>query len=222
MALITIDGHIGAGEAQLGRRVARMLDFQYVDRLFLPGSHVITTIKERKPRFSERFWSTVEKAVRGMALGNAAGDPYFADPDMALMPLTWDHSPGAPMLKEKADISRRSLAEITSRGRAVIVQRAGAVSLKGHNQVVRIGLFASWEDRVKRLMSDEGMVSVSDAEKALRRRQEAQARYFGSEYGAHPEDESLYDLCVNTSREQINVAALKTTRAAQQMLAATA
>ena len=36
MSVITIDGHIGAGGPELGKRVARMFDFDYVDRIALP------------------------------------------------------------------------------------------------------------------------------------------------------------------------------------------
>jgi cytidylate kinase len=222
MALVTIDGHIGAGGAQVGRRIAKMLDFEYVDRLFLPGSETLASSMATRPSLSERLWSAIEKAVRGMALGNAAGDPYFVDAGLAAIPLTWDHSPGAPMLREPADATNISIAEVARRGRAVLVHRAGAVALRGHERVVRIGLFASWEDRVKRVMHTEGIVRASDAERVIRRREEAQAKYFGARHGAHPEDESLYDLCLNTSREQISVAALKVTRLAQQSLGASA
>ena len=220
MSLVTIDGHIGAGESQLGRRIARMMDFQYVDRLYLPGSETI--ISKPRPSLSERLWSAVERTVRGMALGNAAGDPYFADPSLAFMPLTWDYSPHGPHVREPAEVERHSLLDVVRQGKTVLVQRAGAVALKGHDRVVRIGLFAAWEDRVKRIMSSEGIVRASEAERVIREREEAQARYFDSLHGAHPEDESLYDLCVNTSREQINIAAVKATRLAQQALGATA
>ena len=47
MSVITIDGHVGAGARELGKRVARMLDFDYVDRIALPrlmtdGKHIET------------------------------------------------------------------------------------------------------------------------------------------------------------------------------------
>ena len=36
MSIITVDGQIGAGAPELGKRVARMFDYDYVDRLVLP------------------------------------------------------------------------------------------------------------------------------------------------------------------------------------------
>lgn len=218
MSLITIDGQIGAGETDLGRRVARMMDFEYVDRLYLPGSDPQTNTAAKRLSLSDRLWSAIERTVRGMALGNAAGDPYFADPNLTYLPLTWDHSPDAPMAQESNSASSQSIMDVAARGKTVLVQRAGAVALKGHDKIIRIGLFASWEDRVKRVMNAEGIVKASEAERAIRVREDAQARYFESRYGAHPEDEGLYDLCVNTSREQINVTAVKATRLAHAAL----
>lgn len=217
MALVTIDGHIGAGSAQLGRSVARMLDHTYVDRLLLPGHTASEEPVQQKMRLSDRVWSIIEKTVRGVALGNAAGDPYFATAELMMYPLTWDSSPGAPMAPDAAEGEEHphSIQALLKNGQSVLVQRAGAVALKGHEQVLKIGVFASWEDRVARTMRSQGFSRTSQADRLIREREEAQAQYFESMHSAHPEDESLYDICVNTSREQINLAAVRITRAAR-------
>ena len=220
MTLVTIDGHIGAGASELGRRVARMFDLDYIDRLVLPGSETgaeTDTAEQPQRRSHERFWAFVEKAIRGIALGNAAGDPYYAAPEIMLMPLTWDTSPGAPMARNKAETEgqsvRHTIESLIVKGGAVLVHRAGAVATRGHSQVLRVGLFASWEDRVKRIMRLEGVVRSQDAERLIRQREEAQVEYFSAVHSAHPEDESIYDVAINTSRDQINLAALKVSRA---------
>lgn len=220
MTLVTIDGHIGAGAGDLGRRVAKMLGHSYVDRLVLPGYANETIASQdqiERPRLSERIWNLVEKAVRGVALGNAAGDPYFASAELMMYPLTWDSSPGAPMSEDQANEPDHphSLSTLVKNGRSVLVQRAGAVALKGQEQVLKIGVFASWEDRVSRMMKLQGLNRSSEAERIIRERERAQQEYFSSFHSAHPEDENLYDLCVNTSREQISLAAVKVSRAAQ-------
>ncbi len=227
MTLVTIDGHIGAGSGDLGRRVAKMLGHDYVDRLVLPGYQGLQVPEETpegKLRLSDRIWAFVEKAVRGVALGNAAGDPYFASAELMMYPLTWDSSPGAPMstsVEDEAD-HPHSLQTLLTNGSAVLVQRAGAVALKGHEQVLKIGVFAAWEDRVARMMRLQGLSRASEAERVIREREKAQEDYFSSFHSAHPEDRSLYDLCVNTSREQINLAAVKISRAVQGPSAALA
>jgi cytidylate kinase len=105
-----------------------------------------------------------------------------------------------------------SLQSILATGRSILVQRAGSVMLKGHEQVLKIGVFASWEDRVARIMNSQGFARESDAERVIRERETAQAAYFERAHGAHPEDRSLYDICIDTSLEQINLAAIRISR----------
>ena len=224
MTLIAIDGQIGAGGPQLGRRVARMLGLTYVDRLVLPGLHeVAARAPSLRPRFSDRMRTLLEKAIMGFALGNAAGDPYFTAPELVMLPLTWDLSDEAP--RASAAVSAgggpHSFEALLRQGKSVLVHRAGAVALP-KEQVLRVGLFGAWEDRVDRLMRHEGLTRRTDAEARIRQREQAQADYFATKYSANPEDESLYDLCINTSREQINLASVRIARALQGMSAATA
>lgn len=220
MTLVTIDGHIGAGGGDLGRRVAKMLGNEYVDRLILPGqvgSLEDASEPDNRPRLSDRIWSLVEKAIRGVALGNAAGDPYFATAELMMYPLTWDSSPGAPMSSGIADESDHphSIQTLLKKGSGVLVQRAGAVALKSHEQVLKIGVFASWEDRITRIMNSQGLTKSSEAERIILEREKAQAEYFSGFHSAHPEDENLYDLCLNTSLEHISLSAVKVRRAVQ-------
>ena len=219
MTLVTIDGHIGAGEGELGRSLARMLDLQYVDRLLLPDVRHPEAAEPRQPALSDRVWAFVEKALRGIALGNAAGDPYFSSEQLLLFPLTWDSAPGAPMTSPEEDGKPHphSVQNLIARGKSVLVHRAGAVALKGHGGVFKIGIFSTWEDRVRRVMSAEGITNSATAEKVIRQREEAQRHYFNSVHSSNPEDRSLYDICIDTSVEQINLATLKIARAVRAM-----
>jgi hypothetical protein len=211
MALVTIDGHIGAGGGPMGRRVARMIDHEYVDRLILPDTIKVEQANSVAPSRPDRIWNFIEKAVRGIALGNAAGDPYFAQVELLTHALTWDSSPGAPMAKTSDEVPH-SLQSLLAGGRSILVQRAGAVMLRGHEQVLKIGIFASWEDRVARIMNSQGFTRESDAERVIRQQEAAQTAYFERAHGAHPEDRSLYDICIDTSLEQINLAAIRISR----------
>lgn len=229
MALVTLDGHIGAGAPEVGRRIARMFDFTYVDRLLLPGhvrsSSDATSADEPTTRFSDRVWAAVERAINGFALGNAAGDPYFSMSEPDFFPLTWDVSPSGPRVKvaeigaadpaEHAETRLRALAE---QGKAVLVHRAGCLEARDAPSSLRIGLFAPWEDRVKRIMAREGISRSAVAEHAIRERQEAQIDYFGRFHGAHPDDESLYDICIDTGSGHIDASARRVAREVRSML----
>ncbi|MBT3555630.1 MAG: cytidylate kinase-like family protein [Chloroflexi bacterium] len=215
MSVITIDGQIGAGGPELGKRVARMFDFDYVDRIALPRS-VSDTRPKAPVGVTDRFWAIVERAVSGFALGNAAGDPYFNVPEALLLPLTWDSD--GPAEKHSQTTASSNVDNLFDLGNAVLVHRAGCVEA-GDRSALKVGLFASWEDRVERIMKREGLKSAADAENTIERREKLQREYFGDVYGAQPEDPSLYDIIVDTSSEIIPVASIKVARLARQTLA---
>ncbi|MDG0867832.1 AAA family ATPase [Candidatus Lucifugimonas marina] len=215
MSVITIDGHIGAGGPELGKRVARMFDFDYVDRIALPRT--LTEGKQTAPvGLTDRFWAIVERAVSGFALGNAAGDPYFNVPEALLLPLTWDSD--GPAEKHSETSASNSVDNLFDLGNTVLVHRAGVVEA-GERTALKVGLFASWEDRVERIMKREGLKSASDAENIIERREKLQREYFGDVHGAAPDDHSLYDIIVDTSSENIAVASIKVARFAREALA---
>ncbi|MBN4064938.1 cytidylate kinase-like family protein [Dehalococcoides mccartyi] len=215
MSVITIDGQIGAGGPELGKRVARMFDFDYVDRIALPRS--LTDGKQIAPvGFTDRFWAIVERAVSGFALGNAAGDPYFNVAEALNLPLTWDTD--GPSQEHATSEAKSSVDTLFDEGSVVLVHRAGCVEV-GDRTALKVGLFASWEDRVERIMKREGLMSVSDAENTIERREKLQREYFGDVHGAEPDDRNLYDIIVDTSSENIPVASIKVARFARQALA---
>ena len=214
MSVITIDGQIGAGGSELGKRVARMFDFDYIDRIALPRS-IVGTKGKTHVGITDRFWAVVERAVSGFALGNAAGDPFFNVPTSLLLPLTWDSD--GPSEKHSQTVGPSNVDNLFALGKAVLVHRAGCVEA-GDRSALKVGLFASWEDRVERIMKREGLKLASDAEKTIKRREKLQREYFGDVYGVQPEDRSLYDIIVDTSSENIPVASIKIARFARQSL----
>lgn len=218
MSVITVDGQIGAGAPELGRRVARMFDFDYVDRLALPRG-LPGANADSSGGLIDRFWTIVERAVSGFALGNAAGDPYFNVPQELLLPLTWD-SEGPTTAHETAapESEAMSVDSLFDLGKAVLVHRAGCLEA-GDRNVLKVGVFASWDDRVLRVMKREGLKSTADAEQAIERREKLQLEYFGDVHGARPDDPDLYDITVDTSLENIPVASIKVARFARQALA---
>lgn len=227
VSVITVDGQIGAGAPELGMRVARMFDFEYVDRLALPRS-VIDTGEAAPAGLVDRFWTLVERAVSGFALGNAAGDPYFNVPQELLFPLTWDsEGPKTAQAARTGQVAATpesqpvgdalSVDSLFEAGKSVLVHRAGCLEA-GDRSALKVGVFASWDDRVHRVMKREGLKSWVDAEHAIGRREKLQLEYFGDVYGVRPDDPGLYDITVDTSSEIIPVASIKVARFAREAL----
>ena len=227
MAVVTLDGQIGAGAPEVGRQVAKMLAYDFHDRLLLAGvaGRVGATVEalERKEqrihRRSDRIWNFLERVMTGLAVSGAASEPFFCAPLPDLMPLTWDESTAGPKTNPH-EVQPKHLAEalgdhiraVAASGNAVIVHRAGCVELRDEPATLRVGLFAPWDERVRRLLIREGMVHIEEAEQALVERERSQIAYFKEFHSADPHDRSLYDLCIDTSAFNLDMAALNVTR----------
>lgn len=226
MAIITIDGQIGAGAPDVGRQVARILRIDYYDRLLLSGvaktiGATVAAVQEKEQRlhrFSDRIRAVFERALQGLAMGAGVGDPYFGSMYLGTLPLTWDESPMGPKVRafqvdnrEYARATSHQIREIATCGNAVIVHRAGCVELRDEPKAFRVGLFALERDRVWRVMTREGFLRPEDARHSIAEREKSQIMYFQQNYGVHPHDESLYDLRMTTSTatSAIQLVALK-------------
>ena len=234
MAVVTLDGQIGAGAPEVGRQVAKMLAYDFHDRLLLAGvarrvGATVEALEARERRIhrrSDRLWNFIERVMTGLALSGAASEPFFCAPLPDLMPLTWDESATGPKTNPH-EVRPRHLAEAlgdhiraaAASGNAVIVHRAGCVELRGKPATLRVGLFAPWEERVRRLMMREGMTHIEEAERALVERERSQIAYFKEFHRADPHDRSLYDVSIDTSAFNLDMTALKVTRVLHALVA---
>jgi len=224
MSIVTIDGQIGAGAPEVGRKVAETLKVDYYDRLLLAGiaRRVGATVaaveaKElRMHRWSDRFRDIAERAMNGLALSASAGDPYFGSFLSEALPLTWDESVDGPKTtphsvrsNELARAMSEHIHEVAGTGDAVIVHRAGCVELQDHPETFHVGLFAPMRDRIWRVMTREGFMRPEEAEEAIIDREKSQVAYFRDYHSVHPHDEGLYDISINTKLSDLDIVAMK-------------
>ena len=214
--LVTIDGHIGSGAFDVGKKIARMFGLRYFDRARLRELNgetnepdlVLTSIAG-DGELSDRLWAWIERAASYFAIGAAGDDPLLQGAADIHMPLTWDaNGPSAASSLGKA----YDLDQVAKDGNAVIVHRAGAVEFADVEHVSRVGVFAEWDDRVSRVMEREGLHDVALAERIISERERAQREYFQRMHKADPEDPKLYDLVINTSDNNIDIATIQVSR----------
>ena len=213
--LVTFDGHIGSGALYVGRKVANLFRLQFFDQIVLPNAEGANDL-EAAPMFFERdanvydkVWRWVERASSYFAVGAAGDDPLLQSAADIYLPLTWDVN--GPKASANAD-QLWTLDEVTLRGDAVLVHRAGAVAIENTPQTTKVGLFANWDDRVVRLMHREGISHASDAERLLQQREDAQRTYYRDAHSADPEDPDIYDIVVNTSETKLEIATMIVSR----------
>ena len=81
----------------------------------------------------------------------------------------------------------------------VIVGRGGAIILRDHPNVLRVGTVARVEDRISRIM-ERDRAGREQAEKTLLDRDQARADYYLRYFGLdNPDDPELYHLVITTS-----------------------
>ena len=214
--LVTIDGHIGSGAFDVGKKVARMFGLRYFDRARLralngesDGTHLVLGSTGSDGEFSDRLWAWIERAASYFAIGAAGDDPLLQGAADIHRPLTWDaNGPSSANTLDKP----YDLDQVAKYGNAVIVHRAGAVEFADVEQVSRVGIFAEWDDRVNRVMAREGLHDIALAERIISEREKAQREYFHKMHKADPEDPDLYDLVINTSDNNIDIATIQVSR----------
>ena len=214
--LVTIDGHIGSGAFDVGKKIARMFGLRYFDRARLRAlngeaddTDLVLASTGSDGEFSDRLWAWIERAASYFAIGAAGDDPLLQGAADIHRPLTWDtNGPSSANTLDKA----YDLDQVAKDGNAVIVHRAGAVELADVEQVSRVGIFAEWDDRVNRVMAREGLHDIALAERIISEREKAQKEYFHKVHEADPEDPDLYDLVINTSDNNIDIATIQVFR----------
>ncbi len=214
--LVTIDGHIGSGAFDVGKKISRMFGLRYFDRARLrvligesnePDLVLASTGSDGE--FSDRLWAWIERAASYFAIGAAGDDPLLQGAADIHVPLTWDTN--GPLAVNSLD-KVYDLNQVVKDGNAVIVHRAGAVELADVEQVSRVGIFAEWDDRVRRVMAREGLHDAAVAERIITEREKLQREYFHKMHRADPEDPDIYDFVINTSDNNIDVATIQVSR----------
>ena len=218
MTVVTIDGQLGAGAPEIGRLVAGAMQYDFRDRLVLVGAAkrlgaTVEAVSEKQYRLdtkSDWIWRFVEKIISSLAMGSIPYEPYLGTMNADLLPITWDESVTGPRTShneltadEVGGAIKDEITDVSLAGNVVIVHRAGCVEIDDKDKLLRVGLFAPWNERVARLMSRECFKKFTEAERSLEERERSQVAYFNKFHGVHPHDADLYDLSMETSTSNL-------------------
>ena len=214
MAVVTMGGLTGGGGRLLGPMVAQKLGADYVDRLILTNAarqvgatvEALHQLEQRRPTLGERLAGMLQRILERSAVSGAGGDPYFGPGAMAFLTEEFEDLPQSTITKgheledEKyIEAMRGVIKEVASSGNVVIVGRGGSIILRDDPNVLRVGVVATLEDRIDRIMERERLDRAA-AEKVVSDRDSARVYYFKRYFGiGDPEDPSLYHLMLNTS-----------------------
>ena len=222
MYTITLGGMSGGGARDIGPIVAQKLKADYVDRIFLSNiaKDVGATVEalhqreEKLPSRSEKWIHVIQRLLERSAVTGSAGDPYFGPGIPALLTEEYEDIP-QPTITRGHEVEddvyieaiESAMKEMAADGDVVFIGRGGHVILKDMPNVLRVGVVASLEDRVKTLMAREAIDS-DEAIVVLEQRDQAR-KYFFKKYFEldEPDNPNLFHFTINSSEISTNYAA---------------
>lgn len=214
MTVITLGGLSGGGARTIGPIISQKLETDYVDRLILRdvAREVGATVEalhqreERPPTKGERFSRLLQRILERSAVTGAGGDPYFGPGVAAFLTEEYEDLPqptitrGHELEDEKyIEGIRKVVRDMASNGDVVFVGRGSFVILEDVPNVLRIGIVASLEYRIKTIM-DRERLTEEEAAKTIQARDDARAYYFKRFFDIdNPDDPGLFHMVINTS-----------------------
>jgi len=222
MYTITLGGMSGGGARDIGPIVAQKLKADYVDRIFLSniakdvGATVeaLHQIEEKLPTRSEKWIHVVQRLLERSAVTGSAGDPYFGPGITALLTEEYEDIP-QPTITRGHEVEddvyieaiESTMKEMAADGDVVFIGRGGHVILKDMPNVLRVGVVASFEDRIKTLMTREA-IDKDKAMVTLEQRDQARKYFFKKYFDLdEPDNPNLFHFTINSSEISINYAA---------------
>ena len=222
MYTITLGGMSGGGARDIGPMVAQKLKADYVDRIFLSNiaKDVGATVEalhqreEKLPSRSEKWIHVIQRLLERSAVTGSAGDPYFGPGITALLTEEYEDIP-QPTITRGHEVEddvyieaiESAMKEMAADGDVVFIGRGGHVILKDMPNVLRVGVVASLEDRVKTLMAREAIDS-DEAIVVLEQRDQARKYFFKKYFDLdEPDNPNLFHFTINSSEISTNYAA---------------
>lgn len=198
MAVLTISRQYGSGGDAIARHVAASMGYDLVDKEQIAEA-------ARSARGVEV--ATPTNALHFLTSWYIRQDPSFLPaelcdyelPNKAFSPrshraITENHA-----LEHRRSFYQKTIQILHKRGNIVIVGRAANCLLKNEPDVLRIRIVAPFTTRAYRLVREEGL-SYPEALDTIVGADSLRSRYVYESYQQHWDDESLYDLVLNTER----------------------
>ena len=186
MTTITISRHFGAGGATLGARLAKRLEYRYVDDELIKEVAKKAGVAPSQVRTFEKSGTS-----RLMKLLDWVVNPDFIERQV---------SEKAQLTEQRyVEELKETLYALHREGNVVIIGRGGNYALQGYVGTLHVLLVAGMEHRVEFLCKHYSM-SRAEAEKAVKRADMIRTRFLNCFLPeGHHEDPLLYTIILNMS-----------------------
>jgi cytidylate kinase len=195
LRVVTVAREYGSGGAAIAAQLAVRLGYQLLDRALIER---IAEVARIDPALAEKLDEHVDPWVR--RIGHALWYGGFE----AVAVVDENDVIDADRL---AALGGRVIEEVAAVGGAVIVGRGGQCLLRGRPDVFHLFVYASREERLRRLRTR--LAPGTDVRLALEETDRERAAYIQRHFGENRLDPQLYHLMVNASiGEEAAVAAI--------------
>ncbi|MEE2885753.1 MAG: cytidylate kinase-like family protein [Chloroflexota bacterium] len=222
MAVVTLGGLWGGGSRILGPQISDLLGYEYVDRQILnkvasdlgTPVNIIETHEQRPKTFKEKLQDLIVHALEQSAISPIGNEPYLGSSMAPLLTDDYEHIlSGSQHLDNVASKKAYFIAissaiyELAANGNVVINGRGSHLILESDAQVLRVGIYAEVNDRLKTIQKLEN-VSESEALQMIETRDAARLSYFKEIFDViEPDAPEHYDLMLNMSEINFDFAA---------------
>ncbi len=182
--IITISREFGAGGGEIGKKVARALNYEYFDK------ELILKVARESNVDVESILKWDEKVPMDFGFAQSLFDFY-----------------NKPLSERLFEVQQQIIKKIGEKGNCVIVGRNANTILKEFDKGLHVFIYAdsSWRlERMKDRMPDATESEISEELKAIdKARKKYCAYYTNTEFGYA----DYYDICLNTSTIGIDICA---------------
>jgi len=187
--VVSISRTLAAGGEEIGRLVARELDFRYVD------DEIITKASEYAGVSPE----TVARVEQSQSLITRILEAMEASATLEGVAVTWQAAPVVVESRLYQNLIQRVIRETAEAGHVVLVAHGTSVPLANTSGVLRVLVTASPAVRAERLMALTD-VGEPQAKKAIEYSDRERQKFFRRIHDLRQELPTQYDLVVNTDR----------------------
>lgn len=212
MSVITISRQFGSGGQEIATRLCDVLGYSFFDKQSIVEAAIATGLSaDSVVDYSEQYHKVegfLQRLAKAMT-GTPGKRPELPRVSWGGLEARLDDA----WWLELVNTAIRSAYE---RGNVIIVGRGGQMVLRDQLDVLHVRIEAPLEDRIRRVKDAQGG-TASIARRLIDEHDQASARYLERGFKARWDDPYLYHLLVNTSRWELEAAALLIVAAAEKL-----
>jgi len=208
MPVITVEGYLGSGYQNIGRKVARKLNIDFVDRILLSQvaeltkTSVSNVLKLEKPpdTLMEKLSKKILTMLERSALTGGGSDPFFGHGVENLLSQPYKDFPHTDSMNENIDFNKsitKVVNSLAKQGSVLILGRGASGILRNNKNALRIGIFCDLELRIKKY-AKRNKISMEKSRNKINSYDTAKKNYYLNVFQKEPLDPSMFSLMFNS------------------------